>query len=272
MSQEVARLRVQLEGDAPGLKAHRLSVGAFGEPLTKLLLAYRRIASGIASDALSDPGYGQHGGKYTKQAKGLDLEIYEIVESSLGLGVAATIPDLPAGDAYSLFPGDFAQRAAVVLLDSIEAESRGELRNASVRAYLKSLPAGITRQRYSVHQNGRELRKVEISSVDLPELPESVPYLERVVQGTVAGVGFEPGPIEVRIKTAAGILTFAATAEHITQALELRGKIVDAMALYGITTRLLWIRTHVEGEHEAPHEERVRTIAARWDGVLRRLA
>jgi hypothetical protein len=72
------KLEVRFEGTAPGLPEHRLSLGAFGKALDQLLATYRRIASGMITNALDEPGYGMSGGKYAKEAERLDLELEAI--------------------------------------------------------------------------------------------------------------------------------------------------------------------------------------------------
>jgi hypothetical protein len=93
---EQVTLRVLFDGPAPSLVAHRLSIGAFADPLKQLLRAFRRIASGLVSDALGDPGYGRRGGRYTKEAESLDLAIAHLGEGCVSrFGSCPRSPCLP---------------------------------------------------------------------------------------------------------------------------------------------------------------------------------
>jgi hypothetical protein len=62
-------LKIEWEGVAPGLADKRLSLSAFGEPLTILLAALRRIASNLVGDALEEKNVG----RFTNAARQLDI-------------------------------------------------------------------------------------------------------------------------------------------------------------------------------------------------------
>src|SRR5207253_5382899 len=112
-------------------------------------------------------------------------------------GLACTYV-LKPGQNLDLFEG-LPDRVADELLIAIEQESKGHLRNFGVRKFLSALPAGVTRQRYSVWRNGKEQRFVEFGQAHLSEAPADMPRLVEIL-AQVVGVGFEPGKNEVRLK------------------------------------------------------------------------
>jgi hypothetical protein len=265
-------LEIILEGEAPGLAAHRLSLAAFSKPLNLLLRAYRRIASGLLRDALDDPAYGGRGGKYAEAARKLDFEIARVGQGSLILNVICTT-DVGAGATYPLFQNGLMEQAGTALLDSINAESQHHARNWAVRKYLAALPIGLHRQSYKLRQDGRELKAISIAHVSLPEVPPAIPYLDEI-EGLVVGVGFDPGPYEVKLQGGDNgpAATYAATKELVEKALTLRHAPVRAIVVRGAAPKLLLI----EGAAEIGPESRAADIAdqvmTRWDSLLRRLA
>lgn len=266
------QLRIVFDGIVPGLVDHRLSVSAFGDSLMFLLRAYRRIASGLLRDMLDTPEYGRAGGKYTEEAKTIDLEIFEIKGNSpLQVGFECTMR-VPVGGQFVLPTEDFLGRVGKKFLEGIRAESQQELLNASVRKYLSSLPQGINRQSYTLERQGIEIDSVTITGMDLARMPDQLPYLEKI-EGDVIGVGFSPGPIEVRIKQKGdSLITLVATEKQVTDALTLRRAPVKVLAVIGEIKRLLWIRPIDEPEIRPTYEETVQYIDGRWGRLLQRLA
>lgn len=264
-------IRITFEGDAPGLPAHRLSVAAFGKSLTLLLVAYRRIASGLVRAALDDPRYGRRGGKYAEVARGLDFEIAQIAHGSTGLRIVCTA-DVRRGASFPLFQNGFMEQAAATLLESIAAESAGTLRNSRVRKYLASLPAGLRRQTYEARRGPISIKSITVGNVHLPAPPAGPFYLAEI-EGTVVGVGFEPGPHEVSIQGPDGSITsYAATPVLVELALALRHEPVAGFAVRGGSPRLVRLFAADKAPVDLSHEQTVSYVMHRWEGVLRRLA
>lgn len=256
-------IKIRWEGTAPGLTDKRLSLSAFGEPLAKLLAALRRIASNIVTEALEDKARGRFAGA----ARQLDIEIADLIKGSSGFDGVITVRTSP-GDTFPLL-NELGKNAGTKLLDALQYESQGAATNAIVRNYLRSLPAGITRQDYSLHSNGRVLKEISFGEAALPELPPEMPSIAQYL-GSIVGVGFEPGRPEVRIKTEAGSATLAATAEQVEAALGLRDVRVKAVAVVqGSEQRLLVLQRSGLPLVRASRQE---AIYDRWQGVLRRLA
>jgi hypothetical protein len=259
-------LKVVWEGVVPGLSEHRLSIGVFAQPLANFLAALRRIASNIVGDALEDSPAMR--GRLANTARGLDIEISKIEGSSSGFAGMLAV-QTPEGKTFPLF-NDLGERAATELLTALELEGRGEPKSAIVRTYLRSLPLGISRHVYSLHNNGTVLKRVVLEGVNLMETPAELPHLTEI-HGNVTGVGFEPGRSEVRVKTEEGFqLTMGATALQVERALELRTTKVKVLALVDEThSRLLRLESASMPWRTSSREE---AVFKRWDGLLRRLA
>ena len=257
-------LKIEWQGSAQGLPEGRLSLGAFGEPLAVLLSALRRIATGLVRDAVEEKNIG----RFANPARRLDIEITDLVKESSGFDSLITLtPSL--GENLHLFQ-DLTERAAVQLLDAIDSERRGELRNSSVRHFLRALPSGISHQTYTLHHNGTNVKEVSFGAFELSELPGDLPSIAHYV-GSLIGVGFEPGKPEVRIKTQSGsTVNFIATPKQVDIALGLRSQSIRIVAVeQGASHRLLIIQ-----ESNRPINRSTRDVAVfeRWEGVLRRLA
>jgi hypothetical protein len=257
------RLEILWDGRVPGLAEHRLSLDAFGHALTALLVAYRRIASNMLAEATSETG------RLHKVAKLIDLELVQIKEGSAGI-VAACVLHSPLEANLELFDS-VTTRAADALLSDIEAEAKGEYRNAAVRNYLRALPEGITGQKYAFIENGRR-RELAIGSMQLPEGPTEMPVLyERLY--AIVGVGFDPGESFVRLKGVDETITCEATPEQVARAIELRfGSVHAQVVRTGRKARLLRLRkAGVELRPLAPEQEE-NLLFGKWDELLRRLA
>jgi len=262
------QLKIVWEGSAPGLVEHRLSIGAFGGPLTLLLAAVRRIASNKVSMATDE----KLTGRFADTARQLDIQISDLVEGSSGITGVCTFDPLPGVDTL-LFFRELVEETTVTLLDALEAESKGHLRNTSVRKYLRSLPPGVARQTYTLHDNGRQVHDpVVIESMELQDLPEDLPYFQQVT-GNVVGVGFEPGRTEVRIKAEdEQPITLAATPAQVETALELRHSAVEVLAVAGKQSRLLRVQPAGTPPFQITPDYIEKHIFQRWDELLRRLA
>jgi len=256
-------LKIKWEGVAPGLADKRLSLSAFGEPLTILLAALRRIATNLVGDALED----RNVGRFADVARKLDIEIFDLVKESSGFDSVITLTPA-SGENLPLW--DFLpENAGTQLLDAIDAERKGILRNSNVRKFLRALPLGVARQTYQLHRNGQILKEVSFGDMDISVLAPELPCIQSYV-GKVVGVGFEPGRPEVRIKNDESSITFSATARQVDAALEMRYSTVRAVGvIHGSSHRLLILQ-----ESHLPIYRSSRQVAVygRWHEVLRRLA
>jgi hypothetical protein len=267
-------LSITFEGDLPGLDEGGLSIASFGDAMPKLLAAYRRIASGIVSDALDKPGYGKGGGKYAREAEHIDLELTALTFNSpltLELRCSAHPTDFQPSPMYS---EDLLEDAGKLLLRSIDLESKGQPRNAYVRRYLHSLPIGLRTQAYRLSRDNQDLEKVTVSTVSLVEEVEW-PVFD-VMTGNITGVGFEPGNLEVRGKSEDGKASFSAyaAAADVEKALALRGQTVEAVLWREGTKKAQLVGIGEVGSRQAIRapEDNKRAIFQEWDEALRRLA
>lgn len=259
------RLKVVFEGSVPGLSEHRISLGAFGEPLGNLLKALRRIANTAVTEALGRTA--SDFGRLPESVRQLDIELGAIVNGSGGIEGLITV-NTPPDETLPLF--DVADWSANQLLDAIDQESRGNLRNAQVRTYLKSVPAGVTHQSYILLHDDEEIKRVEFGAADLAAEVFGLPYLTEFV-ASVTGVGFEPGRNQIRFQMEnKQDLTVGATAGQVDFALENRSSSVRVLILEFPEVRKL---LRIQLETEDPIRLSTETyILSRWDGLLQRLA
>lgn len=267
-------LRITFDGDFPGLQEGGLSIASFGESMPKLLAAYRRIASGIVSDAIDRPGYGKGGGKYAREAEHIDLELTALTHNSpltLELRCSARPTDIQPPP---MFSEDLLEDAGKQLLRSIDLESKGQPRNAHVRRYLQSLPKGLRTQAYRLSRNNEEIGKVIVSMVSLVEEVEW-PVFE-MIKGSITGVGFEPGNLEVRGKSEDGKTSFSAhaVAPDVEKALLLRGQTVEAVLWRESTKKAQLVGIGEVGSRHTitDPEKNKQAIFREWDEALRRLS
>jgi hypothetical protein len=257
-------LKIKWEGSAPGLAAKRLSLSAFGEPLTALLAGLRRIATNIVGDVFDDR---QPRGRFANAARQLDIEISDLIKGSSGIDGVITV-STPVGGNLPLL--DLAAIAGAQLLDALESESRGVARNASVRRYLQTLPRGITQQDYWLHQNGTVVKHVSFGEAVLPEVPTDIPFITQH-SGNIIGVGFEPGRSEVRMKTETGSVILVANSDQVDKALLLRSSSeVRALAVVYSNAQRLLILQDAKVVTSPPSREE--SIYERWKVALKRLA
>ncbi|MBW8877273.1 MAG: hypothetical protein JF614_20100 [Acidobacteria bacterium] len=269
------RLEIFWDGRVPGLAEHRLSLDAFGQALSLLLVAYRRIANNLLAQATSDTG------RLRSFAKAIDLELIEIKEGSSGISAACITSGI-----YGIIENEdifqqklfeaglfdsLAGRAATALLADIEAEANGHARNAAVRNYLRALPEGLTGQKYTYSENGHS-KEVTIGSMELPEGPPEMPVIHERLYAIVA-VGFAPGESYVRLKGIDETVQCEATIEQVGKALELRFGSVNALIVrQGRKARLLRLRRAGEDLPPMSPEQEDYLIFGKWDELLRRLA
>src|SRR5213076_1312130 len=81
------QLEIVWTGQIQSLIEHRISLGAFADPLSNLLAAARRIASNMVGDALEEPA---NVGRLAKEAHQIDIEIDAVIGSSAGVSTVMT--------------------------------------------------------------------------------------------------------------------------------------------------------------------------------------
>lgn len=262
------QLRIRWDGDAPGIAEHRLSLSSFGVPLELLLAALKRIATQMVKAALDSEK--PRVGRFADLARSLDIELVNIEGNSTGFDAVVSFTHPP--DMLPLFM-DLPERATIELLDSIDDERKGIARHGAVRNYLHSLPDGIHKQMYELHDNGVTKKKVEFGDIDFIELPIDLPMLVEI-QGDVVGVGFDPGRNEVRVKPESGsVSSFSSTAEDVDTALRLRHEKIRTLAIREETrAKLLSLRRASEPRFQRDVASVDEHIFKKWNGLLRRLS
>lgn len=259
------QLDIVWDGPITGLAEHRISLTAFGPALNQLIAAAKRIASNAVMKA-AEPS---ETGRLAKLAHGIDIQIQAITEGSGGVAGLLTF-ESPVSYQEDLF-FNLPERTGLELIEAIESESNGDFRNSAVRSYMRALPQTLTRQSYTLHENGRIIKKVILGTVKLPEGMLALPYLQEVT-GMVSGVGFDPGKDEVRLKTDdATNVTALASEQHVNRALELRHQKVRALVIQSEVTgtRLL---TLADAESERPNYSDEIYIFEKWGRTLQELA
>src|SRR5580692_1640545 len=166
------QLRIRWDGDAPGIAEHRLSLTVFGEPLELLLAALKRIATQMVRAALENEK--PKVGRFADLARSLDIELVAIEGNSTGFDAVISFTHPPG---VLPFFGDLPERATLELLNSIDDERKGIPRHSSVRSYLRSLPPGVHKQLYELHDNGETKKKVEFGDIAVAEVPPDLPSL-----------------------------------------------------------------------------------------------
>ncbi len=262
-------LNIRWDGDAPGLPEHVLSLGAWHEALGRLLRAVRRTASGMAHDALDDPEYGARGGRLNKLAGEIDLQIIGLREGCVNVAFRCVIPPQPGQQ--DLFLEELPRRAVDRVLEDIQQEAEGQLRNATVREFLKAIPAGITVQEYQLDVDGVLLRQVRVGQAHIAVPPPSTPGLRRL-RARLSAACFEPGNTSITLKGELGTVRLSATPEQIEQALALRGQPLLVMSLSGPPPRVIWLSAEGAPPALPSGADRTALFTTRWARTLDRLA
>jgi len=258
-------LKIRWDGDVQGVTEHRLSLAKFGAALNELVHSLQRTATQMVGNAVEGPDVG----RFADLARRLDIQITEIKGESVGFN--AVVSFLQPEDELPLF-ADLADRAVTDLLDSIERESKGLLGSTSARRFLKTLPSGIRKQIYDLHEKGTRKRHIEIADVHFQDIPAALPSL-REVTGNVVGVGFQPGKSEVRVKGESTIIPFDATPQEVDETLNIRRGKVRVLGVYdGKKNRLLKMAQASRPRFRITDEAIEEHIFKRWNGVFARLA
>jgi len=260
---QTTQLKIVWSGPLKSLEEHRVSLSAFGEALKLLLVAARRIASNIVSEAVSPA----ETGRLASEANQIDIEIGGILEGSSGISALMTF-QRPGDQQQPLF-NQLTENVGIVLLEAIDAERQGHLSNKSVRYYLQALPSVLTSQRYDLHENGRKIKSVSFGSMKLPDSILELPSVSEI-KGRVIGVGFEPGKPEVRIKSEEIQISIPATSKQVEQALDFRTSTVRALWLKnGVKSKLLRLE---EADLPWYRPDADVHVYGKWDVLFRRLA
>lgn len=266
-----ARLKIQWDGDVRGLAEHRLSLAAFGDSLSYLLRALRRIATQLVSNAVGAE-MPKRGGRWAELARHLDIEIARLEEGSAGISALVTFEQPPQPELPFIL--DLADRATNELLESIETESKHVPRNWAVRTYLASLPKGVNKQLYELYPNGaaEPSKRVVIGHVELPDIPLDLPsFLE--LEGDLIGVGFDPGRSEVRLKGEASTVALDANEQQVNTALNMRNRTIRVLGVQdGKRARLLRITLASSARYKVTPEAVEENIYRKWSGVFARLS
>ena len=258
------RLNLVLDGDAPGLPEHALSISAFGMAFVRLVSALQRIGSGLVKDAVGEE-YGARGGRHSPAGRSIDVEIVSLQGNSPLNIELRVIERIAPGANLPLFD-DLTKRTTDRFLEAVEQESKGQPSNRLVRRYLAAMPIGITSQQYI-----SDGKRVTIGELDLPEIPRPLPFLVEF-SGAIVGLGFEPGKPEVRFKINEGTVAFSATAEQVEEAVSYRGATVRAFAVKGPKSRLLLLGP-IDMAFPVPAKDaRAEYLFTKWDSLLKRLA
>jgi hypothetical protein len=262
-----AQLRIRWDGDVKGLAEHRISLAAFGQPLAYLLQALRRIATQMVSNAVDaeHPKFG----RFTNQARQLDIELAKMEEGSGGFDALVSFSQ--PSDELSLF-WDVPERATIELLDSIDQERQRIPRNSAVRRYLASLPREVHKQLYEFHENGHVKKRVEFGDIDVAEVPPDLPSLVQY-EGSIVGVGFEPGRSEVRIKSDTAMPSLDATDAQVEEALKMRRTKIRVLGVHdGKRARLLKIARARDPQFKVTPETIEEHIFQRWAVAFEKLS
>ena len=266
----MTKLRVNYEGTTPGLENHRLSVSHFGEPLNKLVVALRRIASNMISQATGEEA-GAAGGRLAKKAQAIDVEIAAIEPGSVGL--ALVVVARLVGGQGELFD-NLPDRACAEFVSAVENEAQGKTHSAMVRKYLESLPTGLTTQRYELMRSDGTCIKAFIENVEIANIAAESPSLDEI-EGSIIGVGFEPGRWEVRImdSLARHPVNCLANSKLVEDAIALRSKRIRVLTVSnGARVRLLRLQDADAPTIELSEAQRQELVFGRWDDLMRRLA
>ena len=259
-------IQITWDGVVPGLAEHRLSIGAYGESLKLLLVALRRIANEMVSNAME--GEGSQKGRLVTAAKNIDIEITGIKQNSSGFNGLVTFHSPPQQIPFM----SLEETSAVALLEDIDRETKGYPVNGAVRTYLRSLPPGTTRQVYEIYDGALSKKRVEVGEVKLVELAPDLPVL-RTFEGNVVGVGFEPGKVKSRLNTGDSFVSTTASPTEVDKAISLRKEDVRTIAIQDSKrTRLISLRRAADARPKIDRETAKKYIYDRWNNVLKQLA
>lgn len=262
------RLTIRWDGPSPSLRNHRLSLGDWAKPLGILLRAVRRTASGIARARQEEDGYGAKGGRLSRVARSIDLELASLSDGCVRANFVVTSSEQQTG----IDGIDMRSQALLRLLSDVEREASGERCNPSARKYLLSLPPDVSEHTYELTADGTLLKTANVSTTSMKETGNFMAGLI-TVEGSVNAVVFDPPQVTIRSDDTK--VKGAASRQLVERCLELRDTRVQAVfAVYagGRKTRLVSLAGL--GAESAPlgPEARVERMLSDWPDTLRRLA
>ncbi len=261
-------LRIRWDGQVRDLAEHRLSVDGFAIPLHNLLAAMRRRASSIITQGPKQ-GSAASVGRLAAPAAKIDIEIRELLASSIGISGFVVMNQPQVGEQTSFPCTEFLEHTTELTLDAIDEERRGIPSDQSVRKYLDSLPKSITGQEYTLTSNGQVKRTLSFGQFKLSQRVDELPSLREIV-GKVIGVGFDPGTDLVRVKGNNMEVIMESESALVEQALKLRGENVRASYVgLGRKKRLLQIDN---SNRPRPRLDVDEFIFEKWSSVIEALA
>jgi hypothetical protein len=269
------RLKLTFEGTGDGLDKGRLSIDSFALALYELQRAFRRIAQGFVT-AAANPGpeyVDAPSGRLSLSVARLSLQIDAISHNSPPqVDLVCPLPDVVVGASWPMFMEQTIDRTADELLSAIEAEAKGQPRNAAVRAYLAKLPTGVVRQSFDLVRLDGVRREVSLGPIERVQLDQDFPFFA-IQTAHVGGVAFNPLPPEVRF-SGDGLATHASADEQqVEQALAHRGRPMTGLFVRkGKSVRAIWLEPGSEQLKSPTNEELDAHFAKRWASTLRLLA
>ncbi|MCE9637065.1 MAG: hypothetical protein K8T90_15275 [Planctomycetes bacterium] len=264
------KISIRFDGTTPGLADGRLSLGSFLPALNELLTALRRIGSNIIVAASEQSERGGKGGRLAKDAEVLDLEITNVHHNCLVIEMVSTAH--PRAGANQLLFNDLPEMAGDELLSSLEAESKGRMRNKRVREYFGKLPAGIANQRYELSVDDKPRRAIEITTIMAAQEAATLPGLREFVT-KAEGVMFSRPKIRLR-ETGGSAQWYVATQHHLDTVIANRSASFRVMVLFGegVSPKILRLSVGEAAFPPISQETRHRRVFQDWAGVLKRLA
>ncbi len=257
-----ARLKIHFDGTAPGLAEHRLDLSTFGDALAALAAGLRRTASALVGDAAESYASGR-----VRRKAELHVFLEKLTEGSVGLDFSVEAPELISGDNFELFD-DLPVRSTEKFVGALEKESKGVYRDAAARKFLRSLPDGLTIQKYEVFSGDAKVLEVSIGEVDLPTEPVDLPSVIRTT-ARILGVTFEPHA-EVRLDAGGSKFSCVASEELVDKAILLRTEEVGVVAVVMGPSkgRLLWLSRLEDCPPFLDREARTAHVLSRWEKTL----
>lgn len=262
------KLGIYWDGTTPGLPEGRLSIAQFGSALQALLKAARNIARRHQAAARGE----DYNPEAATRSQLVDIQLSSYVGGSADQEFELVpAPGLSAEDAFAATP--VADQILRDLMDAIDAERQGRRRDRFVAEYLRALPRGVTRQRYSLREGGQETKVVEFEEMRLLELEAPPPAL-RLLRGQVEGVVFgeRSGRPEVKFAPFNGkVFVASATRAQVSEAIDVQHAAIGLFLMTEVP-RLLWIRREGSDLPVLPEKQRTAHFLSHWADVLKELA
>lgn len=259
------KLKIAFDGNVPGIAEHKLDLASFGPALAALSDGLRRTAAGLVNEALEP----QRRGPIAKRA---ELHVYLDSVGAGSLEVDMSVEPPLGGLGYNLdLIEELPVRAVKQFLGAVQEESKGVLKNAFARKFLRALPPGITHQRYSAYVGGGKVLDFDIGTFALAEEPQDLPALVRTTAKVVAVI-FEPA-LEVRLDVGGVRLACSATPNLVDLALRLRdNEVLIVATVTGGRGRLIWLDLPERLPPVPSANERAQHLLTRWEETLERLS